>query len=292
MSVAIIGASGFLGSALAAAHARAGNPVAAYTRSVPFLAPDGRPDQGLEPVRTVYWLATQINPQIAEQEPLKVTADRVAFESFLSAVGRLEAAPTIVLLSSGGTVYDPAGPPPYGESAPTGPVSAYGRAKLALEQVLSERAPGEHVTLRVSNAYGPGQRAASGQGVVAHWLRAAFRGEDITVFGAPTTARDYVYVDDVAEALVAVHTRDHPLPPVLNIGSGQGTTLKELAETVLEVVGNPALELVVTGRRSFDVPQTWLDVGLADKALGWRPRTSLSEGVAAAWLDVCAEPRC
>jgi UDP-glucose 4-epimerase len=288
MVVAVVGASGFLGRSLVAAFDRLEVPVQAYTRSVPFLAPDGRPDVGLTSARTVYWLATLINPQTAEQEPARIRADRTAFEGFLSALRRLERPPTVVLVSSGGTVYDPATPPPYAESAPCRPSSAYGRAKLDLERVLAERAPGPHVTLRVSNAYGPGQLAASGQGVVAHWLRAAALGQDIRVFGDPGTTRDYVYVDDVADALAAVAASERPLPPVINVGSGRPTTLAELADTVLDVAGAPGVRVVVGERRSFDVPRTWLDVSLAAQELGWQPRTSLREGVAAAWLDALA----
>jgi len=286
MSMAVVGAAGFLGRALVDGLRRAALPVCSYTRSAPFLDGDGAARPGLASARTVYWLATQINPQIAEQQPEKVAEDLAAFEQFLRTVSTLVVPPTVVLLSSGGTVYDPDVPPPYAETAPTRPGSAYGSAKLALEEQLAARAPGRFVTLRVSNAYGPGQPVASGQGVIAHWLRAARRGEDMRLFGAPETIRDYVYVDDVARAMRAVDAVPGPLPPVLNIGSGRPTTLQELAETVLAVVQDPAVQLVVEGRRSFDVPRTWLDISLAASVLGWSPQTPLTDGIAAAWAAV------
>lgn len=284
--VAVVGAAGFLGRALVEALRRSTTGVSAYTRSVPFLGPDGAAAPGLASARTVFWLATQINPQIAEQQPSKVAEDRAAFDAFLHAVRGLPAPPTVVLLSSGGTVYDPDTAPPYAETAPTRPLSAYGGAKLALESLLAGAALPRFVTLRVSNAYGPGQPVASGQGVIAHWLRAGRRGEDVRLFGDPETTRDYVYVDDIAAAMVAVDACQEPLPPVLNVGSGRPTTLRELAETVLEVVDDPALRLVVEPRRSFDVPRTWLDVSLAGDVLGWLPVTSLTDGIAAAWSEV------
>jgi len=286
MSMAVVGAAGFLGRALVDGLRRAALPVSSYTRSAPFLDGDGAARPGLASARTVYWLATQINPQIAEQQPEKVAEDLAAFEQFLRTVSTLVVPPTVVLLSSGGTVYDPDVAPPYAETAPTRPGSAYGSAKLALEGQLAAGAPGRFVTLRVSNAYGPGQPVASGQGVIAHWLRAARRGEDIRLFGAPETIRDYVYVDDVARAMRAVDAVPGPLPPVLNIGSGRPTTLQELAETVLAVVQDPAVQLVVEGRRSFDVPRTWLDISLAASVLGWSPQTPLTDGIAAAWAAV------
>lgn len=281
---AVVGAAGFLGRALVASLERDGTPVAAFTRSAPFLTDDGRPADGLAAAGTVYWLATQINPQIAEQEPERVARDRAAFEGFLQAVRGLERPPTVVLLSSGGTVYDPDTDPPYAETDATRPLSAYGRAKLALEDLLARTHEGRHVAVRVSNAYGPGQPTASGQGVVAHWLKAAAQGQDIRLFGDPQTTRDYVYVDDIADALVAVHRAEGELPPVVNVGSGQPTPLAELADVVLEVVAVPGLRVVVEERRSFDVPRTWLDVSLAREVLGWQPTTSLREGVGAAWV--------
>ena len=284
--VAVVGAAGFLGRALVEALRGSATGVSAYTRSVPFLGPDGAAAPGLTSARTVFWLATQINPQIAEQQPSKVAEDRAAFDAFLHAVRGLPAPPTVVLLSSGGTVYDPDTAPPYAETAPTRPLSAYGGAKLALEALLAGAGLPRVVTLRVSNAYGPGQPVASGQGVIAHWLRAGRRGEDVRLFGDPETTRDYVYVDDIAAAMVAVDACQGPLPPVLNVGSGRPTTLRELAETVLTVVDDPALRLVVEPRRSFDVPRTWLDVSLAGDVLGWRPVTSLPDGIAAAWTEV------
>lgn len=281
--VAVVGAGGFLGRALTAGLRRTGRPAVAFTRAVPFLAADGGPAPGLATAGTVYWLATQINPQLAEQEPDRVVRDRAAFEDLLRAVQGVAPAPTVVLLSSGGTVYDPAGDPPYDEQAPTRPMSAYGRAKLELEGLLAAAAPGRHVVLRTSNAYGPGQPAVSGQGVVSHWLRAARRGEPVRVFGDPATTRDYVFVEDVVAAMLAVLDAPADLPPVINVGSGQPTTLRELAETVLDVVADPGLDLVVEPARSFDVPRTWLDVRRAEQVLGWRPVTTLRDGVAAAW---------
>jgi UDP-glucose 4-epimerase len=231
-------------------------------------------------------LATSINPQIAESSPQRVAADYAAFSDFLEGLARHSSPPPVVLLSSGGTVYDDRARPPYDESSPTSPRSAYGKAKLALELQLRERAPRGSVVVRISNAYGPGQPVASGQGVVAHWLRAARREEHLRIFGDPNSSRDYVYVDDVAAAMLAVHRHIGDLPAVINIGSGVPTSLQALAETVLDVVGDSSLGIEVEEARTFDVHSTWLDVTLADTALGWRSRTSLHDGLAAAWSAV------
>jgi UDP-glucose 4-epimerase len=281
--IAVVGAAGFLGSALVRAAGRAGVPVAAYTRQRPFLGPGGALAPGVARAGTVFWLASGITPALAETAPERVRADRDALLALATAVRRLPAPPRVVLLSSGGTVYDPAAPPPYAEGAPTRPRTAYGRAKLALEQVVAGL-PGA-VALRVANVYGPGQPAASGQGVVGHWLRAAAAGRPLVAYGDLGATRDYVHVDDVAEAMLAAHRAVAP-PPVVNVGSGVPTSLGTLLGLVRDVVGDPGLRCLELPARGFDREHSWLDVRLADAGLGWRPRTALPVGLADAWMSV------
>ena len=283
-SAAVVGADGFLGRHLVRRLQQAGVPVLSHTRARPLLWPDGRPDPGLAAVGTVFWLASTINPAVAESDPGRVAADHAVFRDLLD---RLPAGPRVVLVSSGGTVYDPAATPPYAESAPVRPTGAYGAAKLALERALTEALGPAAVVVRVANAYGPGQPAASGQGVVAHWLRSAAEGGPVTIYGDPQTTRDYVYVVDIADALLRVHVAAEP-PAVVNVGSGRPTTLEELAEVVMDVVGRDRTELRHLPARSFDLSRTWLDVTLAEQALGWVAATGLREGVAAAWTELRA----
>jgi UDP-glucose 4-epimerase len=213
-----------------------------------------------------------------------VHEDRETFVALLRALERLADPPRVVLVSSGGTVYDPAVPPPYREDSPTRPRGEYGRAKLELERRLQVAAlgPGRTAVARVANAYGPRQPAASGQGVIAYWLRALAADDPITIFGDPASTRDYVYVDDIAQALVALHTLAGPLPPVVNVGSGEPTSLADLADLVRKAAGSAA-DIRQAPARGFDLPHSWLDVELAAQALGWRPQTSLPDGIAAAW---------
>ncbi len=280
--MAVVGAGGFLGTALTSAARRAGLPLVGYTRAHPCVAADGTPAPGLAAARTVFWLASAINPALAEVSPELVRADREAFVALLTGLRRLARPPRVVLLSSGGTVYDPAVPPPYAETAPTRPRTAYGRAKLGLEAALAAAGLPDPVTVRVANVYGPGQPAVSGQGVVGYWLRAAAEGEPLTLYGDPESTRDYVYLADVAAALLAVHRAAAP-PPVLNVGSGEPTSLRQLAGAVRDAVGDPELRLRTRPTRGFDRAHTWLDVGLVGRALGWRPTTPLAVGLAAAW---------
>lgn len=287
--IAVVGAAGFLGSTLVRAAAAAGVPTDGYTRADPAVHPDGRPDERVARAGTVFWLATSVNPALAETHPERVRADLETFEALLRGLRALPRPPRVALLSSGGAVYDTSRPPPYGETSPTRPLGAYGRSKLAMEAALAAAGlpDGGAVALRVSNLYGPGQPAVSGQGVIGYWLRAAAAGDNLTVYGDPATTRDYVYVDDVAAALLAVHAAPAgTLPPVLNLGAGRGTSLGELAGLLLAVVDDPALQLDQRPARGFDVPHSWLDVQRAAAALGWTATTDLREGLARCWRSV------
>lgn len=275
--VAVVGGAGFLGSALA--RSLEGPDVHLYTRSRPVLASGSLPAE-LDTVSTVVWAVSQVNPQVAEERPDLVAEDEHHLLSFLRALDDHGLSPRTVLLSSGGTVYGNHGAP-FAETTPTRPASAYGRAKVRLEQVLADHAACPTV-VRVANAYGPGQPAGPGQGVLAHWLRAVAAGRPVTVFGDLGTARDYVAVQDVVAALLRLHQHTGALP-VVNVGSGRATTLGELLDVVRDVTGTPDLAVRHEPARGFDVSATWLDVGLAREVLGWEPRTSLRSGVAATW---------
>lgn len=282
--VAVVGADGFLGSHLVPALERAGREVSSFTLDIPFYD-NGQLAAGIASARTIFWLASMINPQIAAEHPERVEQDRAVFRQLLDGLRTAGLSPTVVILSSGGTVYDPNSEPPYREDSPTGPISAYGRAKVEFEQMLRALNPGASVAVRVANAYGPGQRAAAGQGVIAYWMAAALEGKPITVIGERATARDYVFVSDIADALVAIdEAESSTLPQVVNVGSGQATSLGELVETMSAVVGE--LELDEQPARSFDVPRTWLAIELAAERLDWKPKVSLHEGLAQTWAYV------
>jgi UDP-glucose 4-epimerase len=278
-TTAVIGASGFIGSAVSAAIVGHGGSCARYTRSVPFVTVAGELDEGVCRARTIYWLASSIRPAAADSRASE--ADQRAMQRLLKLLSDQHPdSPRLVVVSSGGTVYDAATPPPYSELSPTRAVNSYGAAMLAIEALVAEHGS-EHLVIRASNAYGPGQPARRGQGVIAHWFDSLARHEPIHIIGNPQTARDYIYIDDLVEALLRVADLDSP-PPVVNIGSGVGTSLAELADLVASVT---AREVAVSHDpgRDFDAPSTWLDVGLARSALGWSPTVPLADGLATTW---------
>lgn len=289
---AVVGAAGFLGSAVRDELVRRGASVLPYTRAHPFLeaprsgspgATDAPTTDAITSVDTIFWLASSIRPATASTE---VAAGQSDLRAVATLLDRLRASRgrqrcRVVVVSSGGTVYDTRQPPPHRETGATRAVNDYGRAMLAMEELVRAGAP-EHTVLRVANAYGPGQAARRGQGVVAHWLDAVAHDEPITVLGDDDLARDYVYVDDVVAALVAVHLA-RETPPLLNIGSGTPTGLGQLVDAVRATVAPREVRVDRRPARGFDAPSTWLDVDRAADVLGWEPRVPLADGLARTW---------
>lgn len=186
----------------------------------------------------------------------------------------------LVFASSGGTVYGIDSATPIPEDSPTRPRNAYGASKLAIEhylRILRELRGLRTVSLRISNPYGAGQNADSGQGFIAMAMRRAYGGEPMTIWGDGRTVRDFLYVRDLARAFAeaCAYAGD---ATVMNIGSGLGYTLLEIARLVERVSGRP-LRLCFEPNRKIDVVRNVLDIGLAHQELGWRPATEIEDGM-------------
>lgn len=292
-SAAVVGAAGFVGRRLYHALHAAGTPTAAFTRATPLVTA-GRPAPALGHADVIFFLASSITPAVAEDRPSAAEADQAALVELLDALERSGRCPVFVFSSSGGTIYSPEVLPPYSERCLPAPSTVYGHAKLRMEHLLAARTGTVRpVILRPSTVYGPGQRPRGGHGVVAHWLSAALAEQPLSVYGSPRVVRDYVYVDDVVDAMLLVyqHFGGHPdagYPVTLNIGSGRGTSLLEVVAAVVDAVGRK-LVVEFQPRRPFDRDDVWLDVAAVRRLLGWRPQTTLPDGVAMAWQALCRQ---
>ena len=187
-----------------------------------------------------------------------------------------------IFVSSGGTVYGPNAPVPTAETAHTNPINSHGMTKLMIEKYLQmfSRVDGlEHVILRVSNPYGPGQTFRKGQGLIPAILQRHREGRPIQVFGDGSSERDYIYIDDLTAAVEKVVTCPAAGNEVLNIGKGEGRAILEVIET-LEAVLGVRFEKEFLPDRNTDVSRSILDVSKARQLLSWSPDISLEEGVA------------
>jgi len=187
----------------------------------------------------------------------------------------------IIFISSGGTVYGRPLYIPIDEMHPTNPQVSYGITKLAIEKYLLmfEMTHGiKAKILRVANPYGKRQRPENAQGAIGVFLYRALQQKPIEIWGDGSVIRDYIYIDDVADAFArAVHYSGPK--SVFNISSGVGTQLNELIEIIEKVLGNPVARRYLPAR-PFDVPVSVLSNALAREELKWAPQVPLREGIA------------
>lgn len=172
---------------------------------------------------------------------------------------------------------------PVAESAATRPLSPYGATKLAGTVAVTSSGL-DAVVLRVFNPVGPGAPAAGLPGRLAAQLRRAGAHGTVRV-GDLSAHRDFVDVRDVADAVARAATAQGPLPPVLNIGSGQATAVRDLAKTLVRVASfTGQLDEGGDGSaRSSAVAWQCADIAAAGTALGWQPRHALADSLADLW---------
>jgi UDP-glucose 4-epimerase len=187
-----------------------------------------------------------------------------------------------VVLASSGAVYGDLGHQALKESMTPNPRSPYAVSKLAAEYYV--RTIGalwgiETVSLRIFNAYGPGQHLPpSHPPVVPHYLRQAQRGGTLVVHGDGSQTRDYVYVDDAVSGMVAAATAPNIDGLVINIGSGEETSINDLVKAVQDVTGSNA-EVIHNPKTSGGVSRLCADLALASQKLNYRPSIRLHDGL-------------
>lgn len=279
-SFALIGANGFIGKRIRVLAKDAGYSIVPFTRSEPIITSEGIDPRAAE-VDTVVWAASSITPATASADPSLVTAEQRDFREIIAGLEQLPKPPRLIVMSSGGTVYGGTSAPFSEEDTPR-PVNAYGHAKFELE-CIAEQSSLQTTVLRVANAYGIGQRSSGGQGVIGHWLRAICDGKPIVIYGDGSSVRDYIYVDDIASAvLAACQYRQDAEHETFNVGSGEPTTLSKLAEICLEITGYDG-EIRYEPDRGFDATTNFLDISAAAEKLGWHAQIPLHSGIALTW---------
>ena len=189
----------------------------------------------------------------------------------------------LVFPSSGGTVYGKPDQLPVPEDAPLRPGSPYAATKIAIESQLAaaHRLHGlDYAVLRYGNPYGPRQDPAGKMGVVAVVFGLLRGGRSPTLYGDGTTVKDFFYATDAASSAIAVlsSSEDH----VFNVGSGRGTSIRELFAAMAKIIGN-RFEPLRAPTLPGDEPACVLDTRRIHRAFGWQPKVDLETGLRRTW---------
>jgi UDP-glucose 4-epimerase len=290
----VTGGAGFIGSNLVDALVARGDEVHALDDlskgsrenvAAPaqlHVADIREPDEVFDAVRpeVVFHLAAQADVRVSVEKPA-VDAD----VNVLGTIRVLEAArrhgAKVVFASSGGAAYGECdGPAP--ESAPLRPLAPYGTSKLCGEEYLAtwnRLYDASHVSLRLGNVYGPRQLPHGEAGVVAIFMGLFRNGGTPTIFGDGSQTRDYVFVGDIANAMLLALERDGG---VYNVGTGVETSVVGLFDAIRTATGVERAPAFAPARLG-ELQRSVLDPSLAARELGWKPERSLADGLAATW---------
>ena len=232
--------------------------------------------------QTIFHLAAQIDVRKSIEDPAFDAAVNVGGTANVLEAARLADAGRVVFVSTGGAIYgEGAGRQlPLDESTAIAPLSAYGQSKYAAEGYLAlyERLYGlSTMALRLGNVYGPRQDPLGEAGVIAIFCGLLASGGRPKIFGDGTQTRDYLYVGDVVAAALAASQSTATGP--VNLGTGREASVLELAEILGRLGDSDDFDPEFAPPRAGEVQRIALDAGRAENELGWRPTTSLEEGL-------------
>jgi UDP-glucose 4-epimerase len=301
MIIGLTGANGFIGSYLARAV------TASRMGSVRILLrnpPAAGEESGAEVVHgdliipkdcerfakdldLIIYLAHRNAPVNSDIDPPNdAQANMVPLLNLLQAIQTVKTRPHVIYFSSGGAIYGrSANRIPFRETDPCEPSSSYGIQKLAAEHYLRLAAEQNRLTctvLRPGNAYGTLLPQRRMQGLIGVAINSALHNEPIRVFGNLDNVRDYVHLADI-RSIVEKVARPKEAFTILNVGTGQGHSVRQVLQVIQECVGS---ELRIEAARD---PQygPWLadwvvlDVGKAQREFYWTPKVAFQDGIRA-----------
>jgi UDP-glucose 4-epimerase len=170
---------------------------------------------------------------------------------------------------------------PVTEVHPTDPISPYAESKLAAEKFclgFCEKRLCDAVVLRFFNVYGRRQGLSEYSGVIRIFMDRCKRKLPLVVYGDGEQSRDFVHVSDVVDALVRSADCEAAVGEVINVGTGEPTSINELAEAFLELSGLD-LEVSRKAERAGEVKRSYADTSKAERLLGYYPKVCLKDGL-------------
>lgn len=293
----ITGGAGFIGSHLAAYLLRQGHGVVVYDNlssgktenlaaiqdKITFIKGDildfPSLKNSLAGIDGIFHLAALVSVPLSVQEP--ALTQKINVEGTLNVLkaAREQNVPKVVLASSS-AVYGNNPQAPYAEDASTACLSPYAFSKLAGEklcQTYHQTYGLSAMAVRYFNVFGPRQNAQSAYAaVIAKFIQQALQGQECVVDWDGQQTRDFIYVEDVARATLAV-MQNGQAGEIYNVGSAKSTSLLALIQEIEAVTGKP-VKIRFAPKREADVRHSLADTGKIRK-LGFEPKVSLKEGL-------------
>jgi UDP-glucose 4-epimerase len=224
---------------------------------------------------------------LAAQMDVRKSVEDPMFDAQVNVLGTLNVlqqavthgARKVIFSSSGGAIYGEQETYPAPESHVLKPLSPYGLSKLCGEQYLSyfQRVSGlQAVSLRYANVYGPRQDPEGEAGVVAIFIQKMLNNEQAVINGNGRQTRDFIFVDDVVEANLAMMGQE--TQGTYNVGTGVETSINDLFRILLQHTGSTCKEVHGPAKKG-EQARSVIDCTKLRQEVSWEPKADLSEGL-------------
>ena len=227
----------------------------------------------------VFHLAAQVSVATSMRNPLMDAEANILGTIKLLEASRRHGVEKFIYFSTGGALYGDPECLPCTEDHPIRPLSPYGLAKSVCEKYLelyNKMFMLNYASLRYSNVYGPRQDPHGEAGVIAIFSQAMLEGRQPVIFGSGEQERDFVYVQDAVDA--ALLALNDNVTGAYNIGTGKSASVNDIFEKLSTIYRYRKTPLRSPARLG-DVQKISLDSQKSLREMGWRPKTSLDEGL-------------
>ncbi|MBI5682892.1 MAG: NAD-dependent epimerase/dehydratase family protein [Deltaproteobacteria bacterium] len=297
MKALLLGGSGFIGHHLTEAlQAKGIEPLVVdmmppAIQNIPFTTVDlcslTDDNQVFKGIDVVYHLAWTTIPKTSGDNPEYDAASNIPMSIRILNACIKNNVKKIVFISSGGTVYGIPKTVPVAEGHPTDPICSYGITKLCVEKYLMmyNHLHGlDYVVIRPSNPFGEYQNPFGEQGAISVFLGHLIKRMPINIWGDGSVVRDFLYIGDLADAMVRIldYRPAATDERIFNVGSGMGYSLNDILD-IIHRVTNIRQEVIYTEARRVDVPLNILDISLIREKIGWFPQFDMEDAVERTW---------
>lgn len=300
MNILVLGGNGFIGSKAVAHFLTLDHTVTVFSRSRPapqlenvrYFTGDISDKEKLAALVSdashIFYAAGATTPGTSFEQPqLELEGNLKPLLTLIEVLQALNSHRTLIYLSSAGALYTDRQVSPVTESTAPSPKSHYGAAKLAMEhfiETLTAQSRCKAIVLRPSNAYGPGQLPKRSFGIVPALFHASINQVSFKVWGNGSLTRDFIYIDDLLDVCGKILMAEDRLPnySVFNVCSGETTSIRNLIQ-IVDSITPKEIDVVYQPSRTCDYPHPVISTESLQTNIGWRPTTTLDEGLNKAW---------
>ena len=299
MNILILGGAGFIGTNLALSLSKNNNQnhITLVDQSLEFFHPDLKKLSNCSFAESDFKETTDFSHLVENQDTVyHLVSTNIPSNSGVNISEELKAniivtsklldacvsnhVKKVIFISSGGTVYGKQLNCPLQEDLPTYPINSYGLQKITIEKLLymyNYMYSLDYRVIRLANPYGPYQRPNGKLGAVTTFTYKALKNEPIELYGDGNVVRDFIYIQDAIHAIITI-AEGEDYHKVFNVGSGKGTSIKELL-LLIEKTLNTQLTIHHHEGRKSDVPVNYLDIRRYESRYGKLNHHSLEEGI-------------